>query len=301
MLVATRLLASVLTGLVAAFVLAVTAAAVEGPVNTVPPRITGEAVYDGVLRVGPGQWDPADVQLTYRWLRDGMVVRGADRRSYRPDVQDLGRRMSVRVTAIDAEGGTGQVVAAPTGTVERATLTNKVRPTVVGTKRFTHTVTATPGRWSTTPQRVRYQWHRSGRPIPGATNARYTYVPQDVGRHIRVQVTATAPGHRRSRAFSARGEDVGHRVDVRRKVTYSVVTRGRITAGLKQFRQLAQQTFADARGWRAKGVQFRPVRQGGSFTLVLAEASTVPSFSSGCSSMWSCRVGRYVIINQTRW
>ena len=43
------------------------------------------------------------------------------------------------------------------------------------------------------------------------------------------------------------------------------------------------------------------MRRGGVFTLVLAEASQVPAFSSGCSAEWSCRVGRYVIINQTRW
>ena len=35
--------------------------------------------------------------------------------------------------------------------------------------------------------------------------------------------------------------------------------------------------------------------------MVLAEASWVPRFSSVCSAQWSCRVGRYVIINQTRW
>ena len=35
--------------------------------------------------------------------------------------------------------------------------------------------------------------------------------------------------------------------------------------------------------------------------VVLAEASTVPSYSSGCSAYWNCRVGPYVIINQARW
>jgi len=44
-----------------------------------------------------------------------------------------------------------------------------------------------------------------------------------------------------------------------------------------------------------------PVGRGGAFTLVLSQASLVPSFSSQCSSMWSCRVGRFVIINQDRW
>ena len=41
---------------------------------------------------------------------------------------------------------------------------------------------------------------------------------------------------------------------------------------------------------------------GGDFTLVLSEASQVPSFyPSICSSDWSCQVGHYVIINQNRW
>ena len=64
---------------------------------------------------------------------------------------------------------------------------------------------------------------------------------------------------------------------------------------------LAQETYDDARGWRAGGIEFRRVRRGGDFTLVLAEARTLPSFSSTCSVQWSCRIGRWVVVNQTRW
>jgi hypothetical protein len=84
-------------------------------------------------------------------------------------------------------------------------------------------------------------------------------------------------------------------------VTYRVETRGHITTSLKEFRAQAQETYADPRGWRSAGIELRPVKHGGAFTLVLSQASLVPSFSSGCSSMWSCRVGRFVIINQDRW
>src|SRR5690606_24993392 len=56
----------------------------------------------------------------------------------------------------------------------------------------------------------------------------------------------------------------------RRVVTYSVTTRGRVTASMKVFRRQAQETYDDPRGWRAGGVQFRRVRRGGDFTLVLA-------------------------------
>lgn len=93
----------------------------------------------------------------------------------------------------------------------------------------------------------------------------------------------------------------GYTVPVTRRVTYSVTTRGALTASVADFRRLAQQTYDDPRGWRFGGVELRRVRRGGDFTLVLATAAAVPSFSSTCSSTWSCRVGRFVIINQDRW
>lgn len=89
--------------------------------------------------------------------------------------------------------------------------------------------------------------------------------------------------------------------NVGRVVTYDVQTRGTITANLAEFRAQANATFNDGRGWSQLGVSFQEVASDGAFTLVLSEASQVPSFSSGCGSEYSCRVGRYVIINQDRW
>lgn len=84
-------------------------------------------------------------------------------------------------------------------------------------------------------------------------------------------------------------------------VTYSVSTKGSIVADMNEFRQQANATFNDARGWARMGVFFQEVPTGGQFTLVLSEASQLPSYSSGCSSEYSCNVGRYVVINQDRW
>ena len=84
-------------------------------------------------------------------------------------------------------------------------------------------------------------------------------------------------------------------------MTYDVATRGRITTSVAIFERQAQETYADARGWRAGGIAFRQVARGGDFTLVLAEASTLPTFGAECSTYWSCRVGRFVVINQDRW
>lgn len=84
-------------------------------------------------------------------------------------------------------------------------------------------------------------------------------------------------------------------------VSYDVTTRGAVTASVSEFRTLANQTLNDGRGWARMNVQFNEVPSGGQFTLVLAEANQLPTFSSGCSVDYSCRAGRYVVINQDRW
>jgi hypothetical protein len=84
-------------------------------------------------------------------------------------------------------------------------------------------------------------------------------------------------------------------------ITYDVTTKGTITSSIAEFRSQANATLNDARGWPRMGVAFQEVASGGAFTLVLSEANQVPTFSSGCSAEYSCRAGRYVIINQDRW
>lgn len=84
-------------------------------------------------------------------------------------------------------------------------------------------------------------------------------------------------------------------------VTYDVTTKGAVYASFSEFKLQANQTLNDPRGWSRMNVKFVEVASGGMFTLVLAEASQLPTFSSGCSADWSCNAGRYVIINQDRW
>lgn len=278
------------------------ALAVEEPVATVSaPVVTGEAVFAETLTATTGEWTGTDLTYTYAWLRDGEPVPGRDAPTYALDLEDLGDRLQVEVTATDSSGSSATALSEPTDRVERAQLVLRGDPKVRGEQRYTSTVTATPGRWRTDPTRVRYQWLRDGEPVDGARAASYRIGVADVGHRLRVEVTAKAPGYETATARSVRTDPVAHRVGVQRSVTYSVVTRGPVTASVAEFARLAQETFDDPRGWRGGGVAFRRVARGGSFTLVLSTAEQVPSFSSQCSATWSCRVGRYVIINQTRW
>jgi hypothetical protein len=86
-----------------------------------------------------------------------------------------------------------------------------------------------------------------------------------------------------------------------RVVTYEV--RGLDNGSdLESFAAQAAQTYADPRGWSLGGsVAFVRVPSGGSFTLWLAAPGRVPGFGSPCSSLYSCRQGRNVIINEARW
>jgi len=84
-------------------------------------------------------------------------------------------------------------------------------------------------------------------------------------------------------------------------VTYAIASRGVTTADMAEFSTQVNQTLNDARGWSRLGVSFQEVGSNGDFVLVLSSADQMTSFSSGCSALWSCRVGTYVIINQDRW
>ena len=273
----------------------------EPIVNTEPPVVTGDAVFGTLLQTSRGTWTPDGLTFTFRWARDGVRITGETGRYYRLSSADLGRRVTATVTAHAADGSTASVTTEATARVKRATFANLAAPTVSGVPRFTRTLTAEPGQWSKRPERVRFQWLRAGRPIKGATAAAYELRPADLGQRLRVEVTVRREGYQPAVAASDPTGRVRHRVPVRRSVTYRVETRGTITAGLAQFKRQVQQTYEDPRGWRSAGIAFRPVRRGGTFTVVLAEASWVPRFSPVCSAEWSCRVGRYVIINQTRW
>ena len=260
--------------------------------------VTGTAEYRGRLVADPGTWSAAEPTYTYQWLRDGTPIADATGPAYRPVLDDLGTEVAVRVTATE-DGESGAATSAAR-LVRRATLDLVERPAISGSRRYLHRLEASVPRWRQDVEKVRYRWLRDGEAIGGATGRRYVAGHRDVGHRLAVRATAVKVGYRGT-ATSPRTGRIGHRVPLRRTVSYHVETRGRIVSSLAEFRRLAHASLNDPRGWRVTGIAFREVASGGSMTLVLAEASRVPAFSPVCSSSWSCRVGRYVVINQKRW
>lgn len=156
-----------------------------------PPRVQGTPVVGLPLTVTTGSWTPAADTVSFTWWRGATQVgTGAQ---YTPVAADLAGGLRVDVLArrdghLDARHGV------PVGPVRPgAAATVVTAPRVQGTPVFGAPLQVLPGQWSA-PGTERYQWQRSGQPIPGATGAGYTPIRTDVGHPLSVIVTLEAAG-----------------------------------------------------------------------------------------------------------
>ena len=62
------------------------------------PTISGTAEVGKSLTARVGSWSPKGVKLSYQWLRDGVVIKGAKSTSYRLVKADAGHKLSISVT-----------------------------------------------------------------------------------------------------------------------------------------------------------------------------------------------------------
>jgi hypothetical protein len=84
-------------------------------------------------------------------------------------------------------------------------------------------------------------------------------------------------------------------------ITYEVRGRGNVSP-LEDLAATASAVYADPRGWNLGGsLRFEQVPGGGAFTLWLASDTQMSTFGGACGRLWSCRNGRNVVINESRW
>lgn len=184
--------------------------------------------------------------------------------------------------------------------VDQTQLTPLTPAKVTGERRWDHTLTASPGTWDPAPTRTTYQWLRNGAPISGANAPTRKLTVADYGTVVAVKIRVHRDGFEDGVTTPVAGL-IDHRVPVKKSFTYRIATRGHIVTSTKVFAQLSQETYENPSGWRSAGYQFKRVATGGDFTLVLADSASMTSFGPPCDSTWSCRAGRNVVINQSRW
>lgn len=78
--------------------------------------------------------------------------------------------------------------------VGNATMQNTARPTVTGVPQVGVRLTASPGTWSPADGTYSYQWYADGVAVAGATRRGFTPGADQLGKRLRVQVTATGAG-----------------------------------------------------------------------------------------------------------
>ncbi len=195
-------------------------AASTAPKNTAEPVLSGSLVVGRTLAGSTGTWTgTAPISFSFQWVRcpsnggapDGgncTFISGATGSAYTLQTDDVGKRMRIRVKAAN---GAGSVTAASNASVTVASSAtnaprNRREPAIAGQPTQGSTLTTSTGTWSgPTPITFAYQWVRCGTDggrsdgsncpsISAATSSSYTLQGDDVGRRLRVRVTATNSG-----------------------------------------------------------------------------------------------------------
>lgn len=225
------------------------------------PTITGTVQVGRKLSAAPGQWT-SGVSFAYQWFRSGKKIAGATHAGYLVRPKDVGTRISLRVTGSASGFDPVTRVSTQTVRVARGELTDTPRPKITGTPKVGYRLTAKAGRWGPGKVTLRYQWFRSGRPIPGATRSSYVLAGADAGAMILVRVTGRAQGYAREARDSA---STG-------RVAYGTLVPGGASVSGKAL--VGQRFTARAVGWSPAptGVSYAWFREGS--TKAIARAST---------------------------
>ncbi|MET0447715.1 MAG: Ig-like domain repeat protein, partial [Aeromicrobium sp.] len=91
----------------------------------VAPQVSGAAVLGSTLKASAGSWNTKGLAFGFQWLRDGRAT-GRTGTSYKITAADVGRRISVKVTA-SKDGDSGTATSARTNAVAKARATTTVK------------------------------------------------------------------------------------------------------------------------------------------------------------------------------
>jgi hypothetical protein len=174
------------------------------PVPTVAPLVTGDPTVGSSLTADPGTWSDPAATFTYAWLRcDGngacAQIDGATDSTYILAADDLGYWVGVEVTAtgLSGSGSADSNLVGPVVLTAPPSLV--IAPSISGDATVGSSLTADPGTWSDPAATFTYAWLRcTGNggciPIDGATDPTYILTNDELGRSVRVEVTAANAG-----------------------------------------------------------------------------------------------------------
>ncbi len=176
------------------------------PINLELPAISDLSPHKGdVLSAYDGSWSgTAPIDYRFQWLHCGSTalqcseIDGARTALYEVTQEMSGRRLRVRVEAVNPGGSTTVDSPATAKVVAPLPPGNTRRPRLTGLARVGLAYEVEAGNWSgTAPLSSAYQWlrcdslGRNCKQIVGATSASYTLTEADAGGRLRARVTAS--------------------------------------------------------------------------------------------------------------
>lgn len=174
-----------------------TSAAVHIPLvftKTITPTISysGTAKAGTVMTAHRGTWTPATTSNSYQWNIGGVPIPGATHSTY--TVTAAARGQYLTVTVIGNKSGYLPTAKTSAAIYVPKIFSKKVTPTITGTAKSGHTLTAHRGTWSPKPAYT-YRWYRNGVAVSGATHSTYKLTSKDKGKKITVKVTGKRSGY----------------------------------------------------------------------------------------------------------
>jgi len=173
-----------------------------GAVLTLAPTVTGDLKVGKTLSVGLGANYPGAVGTKYQWLREGKKIAKATKATYVATAADRGKKLSVTVTATRegitkaATKTTPKTAAIGYGVITISTESGaRTEPTSTGDSTVGSRLTAVLPDYTTTGLTFSYQWIRDDVAIKGATKSTYVLGAADLGKEIRIKVTASKAGY----------------------------------------------------------------------------------------------------------
>jgi hypothetical protein len=188
---------------------AISAASTEilgvGSKNTEPPKVTGTADAGQILTASSGKWSGTEpILFEYEWLRcnkagaECTTVAAASLvgLTYTVAPADIGHTIKVKVIAKNV-AGSASAESAATAEVGGVPPSNLIAPLIIAAPVSGIAATATEGTWTgTEPITYSFQWiHCNNKgeacsEISGATKNQYTPTVGEIGKELKVKVTA---------------------------------------------------------------------------------------------------------------
>ena len=182
----------------------------EPPENVTLPEISGLPQLGETLTTTTGTWINSPQSFSVQWYADGISIPSAMNTSYVLTSSEVGKAVTVVVTAHKTGFDPVAVTSLPTEEVTAGLtpIVNLTLPVISGLAQVGEILTATNGTWEGEPTSFIYQWRTEGVNVPDASSSTYTLVEEDAGKAVTVLVSASKLGVESVSAESLPTEEV---------------------------------------------------------------------------------------------